>query len=100
MCVRAQTSALGIAIRSYHLKRGGKQARESNVEITSTSNAEKEPHTQLNLVEFQAAEGSFRQPTQAQLSILNFWKTRYARSQAQELTNKFARLLNRGSSLE
>ena len=70
------------------------------MEITSTLNAEKDQPTQLSLVDLQAAEGGFRQPTPAQLSILNFWNTRYARSQEQELTNEFARLLNRGSSLE
>jgi hypothetical protein len=85
---------------SYHLKGEEKQARESNVEITSTLNAEKDQHTQLGLGGFQAAEGSFRQPTPAELSILTFWKLRYARSRAQELSNEFARLLNRGSSLE
>ena len=85
---------------SYHLKRRGKQARESNVEITSTLNAEKDQHTQLSLVDFQAAEGSFRQPTPAEVSILTFCKLRYARRRAQELSNEFARLLNRGSSLE
>jgi hypothetical protein len=85
---------------SYHLKGEEKQARESNVEITSTLNAEKDQHTQLSLGGFQAAEGSFRQPTPAELSILTFWKLRYARSRAQELSNEFARLLNRGSSLE
>jgi hypothetical protein len=68
------------------------------VEITNTSNAEKDQQPQLSLVEFQAAEGSFRQPTAAE--ILTFCKLRYARSHAQELSNEFARLLNRGSSLE
>jgi len=100
MCVRAQTSALGIAIRSDHLKREESKARESKVEITNTLNAEKDQQPQLSLVEFQAAEGSFRQPTAAEVSILTFWKLRYARSRAQELSNEFARLLNRGSSLE
>ena len=70
------------------------------MEITNTLYAEKDQQPQLNLVEFQAAEGSFRQPTEAEISILAFWKGRYARSHAQELSNEFARLLNRGSSLE
>jgi hypothetical protein len=86
-----------------HLKRRGKQARESKVEITNTLYAEKDQQPQLSLVEFQAAERSFRQPTAAEVaevSILTFWKLRYARSHAQELSNEFARLLNRGSSLE
>ena len=101
MCVRAQTSALGMVIRFLPSKKGQeKQARESNVEITTTLNAEQDRYTQLSLVDFQAAEGRFRQPTPAELSILTFWKTRYARSRAQELSNEFARLLNRGSSLE
>jgi hypothetical protein len=82
-----------------HLKRRGKQARESKVEITNTLYAEKD-QPQLRLMEFQAAEGSFRQATAAEVSILTFWKLRYARSHAQELSNEFARLLNRGSSLE
>jgi hypothetical protein len=78
----------------------GKQARDSKVEITNTLNAEKDQQPQVNLAEFQATEGSFRQPTPAELSVLSFWKLRYARSRAQELSNEFARLLNRGSSLE
>ena len=73
---------------------------ESTVEITSTLNAEKDQQPQLDLAAFQAAEGSFRQPTAAELSILTLCKLRYARSREQELSNEFARLLNRGSSLE
>ena len=70
------------------------------MEITNTSYAEKDQQPQLSLVEFQAAEGSFKQPTEAEVSVLTSWKLRYARSHAQELSNEFARLLNRGSSLE
>ena len=70
------------------------------MEIANTLNAEKDQQPQLSLVEFQAAEGSFRQPTAAEVSVLTFCKLRYARSRAQELSNEFARLLNRGSSLE
>src|ERR1051325_10391915 len=100
MCVRAQTSALGIAIGSNQSEKRRSKAIESKVEITNTLNAEKDQHPRLSLLNFQAAEGSFRQPTPAELSVLTFWKTRYARSRAQELSNEFARLLNRGSSLE
>ena len=101
MCVRAQTPALGIAKDLNQLKkRRGKRARESKVEITNTINAEKDQQPQLSAVEFQAAEGSFRQPTAAEISTLTFCKLRYARSRAQELSNEFARFLNRGSSLE
>lgn len=82
------------------LKREERKAIESKVEITNTLNAEKDQQPQLSLVEFQAAEGSFRQPTAAEISIINFWKLRDASSHAQELSNEFARLLNRGSSLE
>jgi hypothetical protein len=96
MCVRAQTSALGIAIRCEPSEKERKQARESKVEITNTLDAERDQ--QLSPVEFQATEGSFRQPTKAE--ILTFRKLCYARSHAQELSNEFARLLNRGSSLE
>ena len=81
-------------------KREESKARELKVEITNTLNAEKGQHTQRSLVDFQAAEGSFRQPTAAEVSILTFCKLRYARSRAQELSTEFARLLNRGSSLE
>ena len=81
------------------LKREERKAIESKVEITNTLNAEKDQQPQLNLAEFQAGEGSFRQPTPSELSILT-WKLRYARSHEQELSNEFARLLNRGSSLE
>ena len=83
-----------------NLKREESKAIESKVEITNTLNAEKDQQQQLSLVEFQAAEGSFRQPTAAEVSILTFCKLRYARSREQELSNEFARLLNRGSSLE
>lgn len=68
--------------------------------ITNTVNAEKDQHPPLSLVEFQAPEGSFRQPTEAEVSLLSFRKFSDARSHAQELSNEFARLLNRGSSLE
>ena len=95
MCVRAQTSAFGIAIRSNQFEKRRKQGDRIKLEIT----LEKD-QPQLSLVELHAAEGSFRQPTPAELSILAFWKLRYARSRAQELSNEFARLLNRGSSLE
>jgi len=85
---------------SNNLKREERKAIESKLEITNTLNAETDQQPQVNLAEFQAAEGSFRQPTAAELSILTFWKLRYARSHEQELRNEFARLLNRGSSLE
>ena len=81
-----------------NLKREESKAIESKVEITNTLYVEKDQ--QLSLVELQEAEGSFRQPTAAEVPILTFWKLRYARSRAQELSNEFARLLNRGSSLE
>ena len=68
---------------------------ESKVEIT----VEKD-QPQLSVAKLQAAEKNFRQRTAAELSILTFWKLRYARSRAQELSNEFARLLNRGSPLE
>ena len=78
----------------------GIKARESKVEIPNTLYAEKD-QPQPSLGEFQAAERIFRQPTAAELYILTFSKLRYARSRAaQELSNEFARLLNRGSSLE
>ena len=83
-----------------NLNREELKATESKVEITNTLNSEKDQQPQLNLAEFQAAEESFRQPSRAELSILTFWKLRYARSHEQELSNEFARLLNRGSSLE
>ena len=70
------------------------------MEITKTLNAEKDQPPQLSLAEPKAAAGSFRQPTAAEVSLLTFCKLRYARSHAQELSNEFARLLNRGSSLE
>ena len=70
------------------------------MEITNTLNAEKGREPQPSLVDFQAAERNFRQPTPAELSILTFWKLRYGPSHEQELSNEFARILNRGSSLE
>ena len=70
------------------------------METANTSNTEEHQHPQLILVESQATEGSFRQPTEAELSIPTFRKLRDAHIHAQELSNEFARLLNRGSSLE
>ena len=69
------------------------------MEVTNTLYA-KEQQPQPSLVELPAAEVSFRQPTAAEIYILTFWKSRYDRGHAQELSNEFARLLNRGSSLE
>ena len=49
------------------------------------------------------AKGSnavFVEPTAEELSSLTFTKLRDVRIHAQELRNRFARLLNRGSSLE
>jgi hypothetical protein len=40
------------------------------------------------------------QPTHAEISQLTFMKLRDVRIHSQELRNRFARLLNRGSSLE
>ena len=99
MCVRAQISALEIAIRLNVSKE--EEAGESfKVEITNTLSAEKDQPPPLSLVEVQAPEASFRQPTEAEISILSFSELRDARRHAQELSNEFARLLNRGSSLE
>ena len=42
----------------------------------------------------------FGQPTAAEVSRLTFAKLRDIRVHTQELRNRFARLLNRGSSLE
>ena len=70
------------------------------MEITNTLNAEKDQQPPLSLTEVQAAEETFRQPTAAEVSLLTFSKLRDARRHAQELSNEFARLLNRGSSLE
>jgi hypothetical protein len=99
MCVRAQTS-LGIAIRFEPSKKGEESRRESKVETTNELNAGKDQQPQPSLVELQGAEGTFRQPTAAEVSILTFSKLRDARIHAQQLSNEFARLLNRGSSLE
>lgn len=82
-----------------NLKREERKAIEAKVEITDKLYFEKD-QPQLSLGELQAAEGSFRQPTPAELSVLSFWKSRYAQSREQELSNEFARLLNRGSWLE
>jgi hypothetical protein len=85
---------------SDHLKKEESRRESQKVEITNKLYAEKDQQPQLRLLEFPAAERSFRPPTAAEISILAYWKLRYARSQAQELSNEFARLLNRGSSLE
>ena len=101
LCVLEHRPLLSeLLYESDQSEREERRATESKVEITNTLNSEKYQQPQLNLAEFQAAEGSFRQPTAAELSILTFWQTRYARSREQELSNEFARLLNRGSSLE
>jgi len=70
------------------------------VEVNNPFNTEGNQQAPSTLMKSQAAEGGFRQPTAAELSILTFWQLRYARSRAQEVSNEFARLLNRGSSLE
>lgn len=70
------------------------------MEITNTSHAKEDQHPQLSLVEPQAAGESFRQPTPAEVSVLTFGKLHNGRSHTQELSNEFAHLLNRGSSLE
>ncbi len=70
------------------------------MEITNTLNAEEAQSPQPSLAEVQAAEATFRQPTAAEVSLVAFSDLRNARSHAQELSNEFARLLNRGSSLE
>ena len=90
MCARTQTSILGIAI----------YGARSKVEITNTLNAENDQPPPLNLSEPQAAETSFRQPTAAEVSILTICSLGDATSHAEELSNEFARLLNRGSCLE
>ena len=58
------------------------------METTNKLNAEKDQQAQLSLAEVQAAEGTFRQPTAAEVSILPFCKLRYARIHAQELSNE------------
>ena len=47
-----------------------------------------------------SAKAGGGQPTAADISQLTFAKLRDLRVHAQELRNRFARLLNRGSSLE
>ena len=100
MCVRAQTLLSDLLYDRTNLKREESKARESEVEITNSLYAEKNQQAPLRVMKFPAPEATFRQPTAAELSILTFWKLRYARSREQELSNEFARLLNRGSSLE
>jgi hypothetical protein len=101
MCVRAQTLLSELLYDLNHLKKVEGSRRESQkVEITSTLNTEKDQQPQLSLVEVKAAGGTFRQPTAAEVSLLTFSKLRDARRHAQEVSNEFARLLNRGSSLE
>jgi hypothetical protein len=46
------------------------------------------------------SKAPFGQPTAAEVSRLTFAKLRDIRVHTQELRNRFARLLNRGSSLE
>jgi hypothetical protein len=48
----------------------------------------------------QVVKKAHRQPTAAEVSTLTFDRLRDARIRTQELSNQFARLLNRGSSLE
>jgi len=93
-------SALELLYELNLLKKERKAGERVKVEITNTFNAEKDQQPQLGFVEAQAAEGTFRQPTAAEVSILTFSKLLDARIHAQELSNEFARLLNRGSSLE
>lgn len=90
-------SALGMLYGLNHPTKDRKR-RELKVEITSTLDAENDRPPQLSLAEVKAAEVPFRQPTAAEVSLLAFSTLRDDRSQ--ELSNEFARLLNRGSSLE
>ena len=83
----------------YDLKIG-RQTRESKVEITNTLNTEKDQQPQPGLATVQPVEAPFRQPTAAEVSVLTFSMLRDVHTHAQELSNEFARLLNRGSSLE
>jgi hypothetical protein len=55
-----------------------------------------------NLASLRAAGSKplYGQPTAEEISRLTFAKLRDIRIHAQELRNRFARLLNRGSSLE
>jgi len=102
MCVSQQTDTLAwftfITIQ-VATKSRRERARELKVEITNSLGAETEPQPPGSLLN-QAAKRDFRQPTAAEVFTLAFWKLRYARSLAQEQSNEFARLLNRGSSLE
>jgi lambda repressor-like predicted transcriptional regulator len=68
--------------------------------MTNTSHFEENQQSELRVVEFPEAEKIIKQPTALEVSVLTFWKLRYARSHEQELNNDFAHLLNRGSSLE
>ena len=69
------------------------------MEITNSLGDETVPKPHRS-VPNQAAKSDFRQPTAAEVFTLTYWKLRYARTPAQEQSNEFARLLNRGSPLE
>ena len=74
------------------------------MEATNPSRAEGAEETKRNSVS--DANGGLRdskgfgQPTAEEVSRLTFGKLRDIRIHAQELRNRFAHLLNRGSSLE
>jgi hypothetical protein len=75
------------------------------VEANDSSRAEMTEEMKRNFVRdadgcLQDPKGVFRQPTAEEVSGLTFGKLREIRIHAQELHNHFARLLNRGSSLE
>ena len=71
--------------------------RESPVEAADPFHIEAAKDTRLNDM---APEAYVGQPTAEEMSRLTFAKLRDPRIHAQELRNRFARLLNRGSSLE
>jgi hypothetical protein len=100
MCVSQQTDTLAwftfITIRDRRKRKAG---RKSKVETSKLLGAETGLGRDRSLLN-QAARGNFRQPTAAEVSTLAVWMLRYARTLAQEQSNEFARLLNRGSSLE
>ena len=101
LCVRLSTDVCSRNCYTFESSEKKRKAGDRvKVEIANTIYAQKDQQQQLGLVESHAAEGSFRQPTAAEVSILTLSQLRYARSRAQELSNEFARLLNRGSSLE
>lgn len=76
------------------------RATESNVEAINSFPVESVNETEVTRFMDKGSKAVFVEPTAEELSRVTFEKLRDLRIHTQELRNRFAHLLNRGSSLE